>query len=87
PPPLSALAELAAYRAVNRDMLYGTGPASMLARCAVSLPAGLDDHGMPVGLQLIGRTGADHALLARAVAAEAVLGTNRERLGVPPRVA
>ena len=87
PPPLSALAELDAYRAVNRDMLYGTGPASMLDMCAVSLPAGLDDHGMPVGLQLIGQTGTDHALLARAVAAEAVLGTNLERLGVPPRVA
>ena len=87
PPPLSALSELDAYRAVNRDMLYGTGPASMLDMCAVSLPAGLDDHGMPVGLQLIGRTGTDHRLLARAVAAEAVLGTNLERLGVPPRVA
>ena len=85
PPPLSALARLDAYRAANRDMLSGTGPASMLDMCAVSLPAGLDDHGMPVGLQLIGRTGSDHALLDRAAAAESVLGTNLERLGVPPR--
>lgn len=87
PPPLSALAELDVYRAVNRDMLSGTGPASMLDMCAVSLPAGLDRHGMPVGLQLIGRSGTDQALLDRAVAAESVLGTNLERLGVPPRVA
>ena len=61
PPPLAALSELDVYRAVNRDMLSGTGPASMLDMCAVSLPAGLDEHGMPVGLQLIGRTGTDHA--------------------------
>ena len=87
PPPLSTLAELDVYRATNRDMLSGTGPASMLNMCAVSLPAGLDEHGMPVGLQLIGRTGSDHALLARAAAVESVLGTNVERLGVPPRVA
>ena len=86
PPPVSALSQLDVYRAVNRDMLSGTGPASMLDMCAVSLPAGLDGHGMPVGLQLIGRTGTDHALLDHAVAVESVLGTNLERLGVPPRV-
>lgn len=86
PPPVSALSRLDAYRAANRDMLSGTGPASMLDMCAVSLPAGLDGHGMPVGLQLIGRTGTDHGLLDRAVAVESVLGTNLERLGVPPCV-
>lgn len=86
PPPVPALSQLDVYRAVNRDMLSGTGPASMLDMCAVSLPAGLDGHGMPVGLQLIGRTGTDHDLLDRASAAESVLGTNVERLGVPPRV-
>lgn len=86
PPPVDTLSRLDVYRAVNRDMLSGTGPASMLDMCAVSLPAGLDDHGMPVGLQLIGPTGTDHHLLAHAVAAETVLGTNLERLGVPPRV-
>ena len=85
PPPVDALSELPVYRAVNRDMLSGTGPASMLDMCAVSLPAGLDDHGMPAGLQLIGRTGTDLDLLARAAGAETVLGTNLERLGVPPR--
>ena len=85
PPPVSALSQLDVYRAANRGMLSGTGPASMLDMCAVSLPAGLDDHGMPVGLQLIGRTGSDHALLDRAAAVESVLGTNLERLGAPPR--
>ena len=86
PPTLASLAELDVYRAVNRSMLSGTGPASMLDMCAVTLPAGLDRHGMPTGLQLIGRSGTDHALLARAAAAEEVLGTNLERIGVPPRI-
>lgn len=86
PPLLAALSDLDVYRAANRDMLSGTGPASMLDMCAVSLPAGLDEHGMPVGLQLIGRTGTDYALLDRAATVEAVLGTNVERLGVPPRI-
>ncbi len=87
PPTLSSLEDLDVYRTVNRAMLLGTSPASMLDMCALSLPAGLDECGMPAGLQLIGRTGADHALLDRATAAESVLGTNVARLGVAPRVA
>ena len=86
PPPLSALSQLDVYRAVNRDMLSGTGPASMLDMCAVSLPAGLDEHGIPVGLQLIGPSGGDYLLLERACAVESVLGTAAERLGTPPRL-
>lgn len=88
PPPVARLADLEAYREVNRRMLSNTGPVGMLNLCAVSLPAGLDDDaGMPVGLQLAGRRGADHALLDVAVATESVLGTNLQRLGRPPRLA
>ena len=87
PPPLSTLARLGAYREANRRMLSGTCPASMLDLCAISLPAGLDGDGMPVGLQLMGPAGSDLELLARAVAAEAVLGDNVARLGTPPRIA
>ncbi len=87
PPILSTLAELEAYWEVNRRMLSGTAPASMLDMCAVTLPAGLDQYGMPAGLQLIGRAGADAALLDRAVAVESALGTNVDRLGTPPRLA
>ena len=86
PPPLSALARLDAYRKANRRMLSGTCPASMLDLCAISLPAGLDGDGMPVGLQLMGSAGSDLTLLSRAGAAESVLGDNLERLGAPPRL-
>lgn len=87
PPPLAALARLDAYRKANRAMLSGTCSASMLDMCAISLPAGLDGEGMPVGLQLMGPSGTDLELLARAAAVEGVLGTNLTRLGTPPRVA
>jgi len=87
PPPLAALARLDAYRKANRAMLSGTCAASMLDMCAISLPAGLDGEGMPVGLQLMGPSGGDLGLLAQAAAAEEVLGTNLTRLGTPPRLA
>lgn len=87
PPPLAALARLDAYREANRAMLSGTCPASMLDMCAISLPAGLDEEGMPVGLQLMGPSGGDLRLLAQAAAAEEVLGTNLTRLGTPPGTA
>ena len=70
PPRIAALDDLDFYRAVNRDMLSATGAASMLDMCAVSLPVGLDDCGLPVGLQLIGPTGGDRELLDWAVLAE-----------------
>lgn len=85
PPTLTELAHLDRYRQVNRQMLSATGPAGMLDMCAVSLPAGLDNAGMPVGLQLVGRSGTDPALLLRSVAVERILGTGSQRLGTPSR--
>ena len=34
--------------------------------CAVALPCGFDDNGMPIGAQLVGPAGSDLALLALA---------------------
>jgi Asp-tRNA(Asn)/Glu-tRNA(Gln) amidotransferase A subunit family amidase len=62
----------------------------------LSLPVGLDEKGMPFGLQLIGRRGGDAALLAAAAALEAVLAQdvrtarpvpNLERLENAPPIA
>jgi Asp-tRNA(Asn)/Glu-tRNA(Gln) amidotransferase A subunit family amidase len=42
---------------------------------------------MPVGLQLVARSGDDETLLGVALAVERVLGTGTARMGVPPLLA
>ena len=86
PPAVGDLDDLARYGAVNAAVLRPTSPASMLGLCAVAMPVGLDAAGMPVGLQLIAPGGCDEAALGAALAAERVLGTPRDRLGVPPAI-
>ena len=87
PPPLSELTDLGVYAQVNRQVLRPHYPVSVLGLTGISLPAGLDDTGMPVGLQLAGRGGEDEALLGTALAIEAVLGTAAAELGTPPMLA
>jgi len=48
------------------------------------VPVGLDEAGMPVGLQVVCREGDDATALGVARAIENVIGTPRERLGVSP---
>jgi fatty acid amide hydrolase 2 len=38
------------------------------------VPAGLDDRGLPLGVQVVGRPGADHVTIAVAGALESALG-------------
>jgi aspartyl-tRNA(Asn)/glutamyl-tRNA(Gln) amidotransferase subunit A len=54
-------------------------PWSTLGNPTTSIPAGLDSHGMPLGLQLIAPRGADEHLLATSAWCEDVIG----RLPVP----
>jgi aspartyl-tRNA(Asn)/glutamyl-tRNA(Gln) amidotransferase subunit A len=85
PPPIDGLADdLERYSEVNLATLRPTCPINLLGLCAISIPVGLDDSGMPVGLQLVGRADEDEALLGVALAAERVFGTAAERLGTPP---
>lgn len=81
PPPVADLEELDRYLEVNAAALRPTAPASVLGLTAITLPAGLDDRGMPVGLQLVAPGGEDEALLAAALAAERVLGPLQGRPG------
>ncbi|MEE2761451.1 MAG: amidase [Pseudomonadota bacterium] len=65
-------------------LVRNTCPANFFIQCAVTLPVGLDAENMPVGLQFTAPGGAEERLIAAAVAAERVLGTAADRLGVPP---
>lgn len=48
-------------------------PANLTGLPAISFPAGYDDHGLPIGCQLIGRAWEEHTLLRLAHAAEQVV--------------
>ncbi|GAB4079982.1 amidase [Modestobacter muralis] len=50
-----------------------TGPFNVTGQPALSLPAGRTDDGLPFGVQLVGRTGEDAALLAAAAWIERAL--------------
>jgi aspartyl-tRNA(Asn)/glutamyl-tRNA(Gln) amidotransferase subunit A len=52
-----------------------TSPFNFSGLPAISLPCGTDRNGLPVGLQLVGRPGADATVLAAARWCEQVLGS------------
>lgn len=83
PPRLADLQSVEAYSAANLQSLRNTSVGNILALSGVTLPVGLDRAGMPVGLQVLTANNADEQALAMAVAFERVLGTPRQRLGVP----
>ena len=84
PPKLSDVVEPDSYREANIRALRNTIPANLLELCAVTLPVGLDEEGMPVGLQLLARGHSEERLIAVALAVERILGTSAERFGRPP---
>lgn len=85
PPKIADVAEPKAYLKANLMAARNTTMANLLAMCAVTIPVALDGAGMPVGLQVMCAGGADARAVAVARACERVLGTARDRIGVPPR--
>ena len=78
PPPVADLeGDLERYVAANSRALQPTCAVGVLGLCAITLPCGLDDVGMPVGLQLVARGSRDVEMLAAAVSAERILGQLR----------
>ena len=63
--------------------LRNTCSGNTLGLCALTLPVGLDKAGMPVGLQIMARQGAEEKLLAIALCIEKVIGNSIDRLGTP----
>lgn len=84
PPKLADVAELDSYRAANLAALHNTCAGNSLSLCAISMPAGLDDAGMPVGLQLMAPHGEEENLLSVALWIEDRIGKPHELLGTAP---
>ena len=84
PPALSEIDSIEDYRRANMLALRNTSPGNFLRLCAITLPVGLDAAGMPVGMQLALRHGADDIAVGIGLAAERCLGTPAQRLGRPP---
>ncbi len=84
PPLLSSLSDCTNYESASSGMLRNTLAANLAGLCAITIPSGLDSHGIPTGIQFMARSGDEHKLLQFAALAEGVLGTSIQRLGRPP---
>ena len=62
------------HRPVTGDDFVFTLPASLTGSPAVTVPAGRDSSGLPIGVQLTGRPWEDHRVLAAARLLEAAAG-------------
>ena len=84
PPRMTDIDNPETHFVANMKMVRNTNTASLLKLCAMTVPVGLDAAGMPVGMHIVSRENHDETALALALACERVLGTARDRLGVPP---
>ena len=73
-PPVDTMLAPDKAAAWSRDALRFTRPGNLFGFCGVSLPIGHLAGTLPVGLQLMGRSGQDAELLAIAAAVEAIVG-------------
>jgi aspartyl-tRNA(Asn)/glutamyl-tRNA(Gln) amidotransferase subunit A len=74
PPGVDTMREPDKAAAWSRDALRFTRPGNLFGFCGISLPIGHLVGALPVGMQLLGRGGADAELLAIAATVEATVG-------------
>ncbi len=84
PPKVDDVQGANSYKAANLLALSNTMPGNVLGLCGITLLAGKDSSGMPVGLQLIAKPNDEERLIAVAQAIENVIGSAVDRLGRPP---
>jgi aspartyl-tRNA(Asn)/glutamyl-tRNA(Gln) amidotransferase subunit A len=84
PPRLEELSDPEIYRRISRLAARNTSVVNLLDLCALTMPVGLDTMSLPVGLQLVAGHLQEMTLLGVAGAVERILGTSRQRIGVPP---
>jgi aspartyl-tRNA(Asn)/glutamyl-tRNA(Gln) amidotransferase subunit A len=83
-PRLAEVEEAEAYARVNMQALRNASIVNFLSLCAITLPAGRDAAGMPVGLHLVARPWSEPRLLAIGRAIESCVGAGPVLLGDPP---
>ncbi len=77
PPLIAELNSLETYRPKNFACLSHTCVANYLGLCAITLPAGLDADGLPVGLMLMAAPHQEERLLAAALVCQTVLSSKK----------
>lgn len=73
PPVMAELADIELFHKTNMMALRNTAVVNLFGWCALTLPAGLDRNGMPVGVQLIAPPFKEETLLAAGRTIEKVL--------------
>ncbi|MBO6686276.1 MAG: amidase, partial [Parvibaculum sp.] len=74
PPPIAELEPGGeAYGRANRMALRNTTIGNQLGACAITLPCGQDDNGLPIGLMLQGAPHTEEKILSLALAVENLL--------------
>lgn len=84
PPKLTDIEAIDDYRRANMLMLRNPSIANLMGLCALSMPVGLDNQNMPVGMQVTAAAGQETKLLAIAQAFENELGKGQQLLGACP---
>jgi aspartyl-tRNA(Asn)/glutamyl-tRNA(Gln) amidotransferase subunit A len=83
-PILNEVSDVSGYRQQNLAALRNTCAGNSLGLCSITLPVGLDTYGIPVGLQLLGKSNNDEKLICIASCIERLIGNRFERIGLAP---